>query len=58
MISKYKNFEFAALQIIAPGLKGFNYSQQFLIVGFVPSLCWDHFPREKDYRVLLAGLRS
>ena len=58
MIGKHKNLEFAALQVVAPGLKSFNYGQQFLIVHFVPSLYWDHFPRKKDYGVPLAGLRS
>ena len=58
MIGKHKKFEFAALQVVASGLKNFNYGQQFLIVGFVPSLYWDHFLREKGYGVLLAELRS
>ena len=51
------NFGFAALQELAPGLKSFNSGQQFLIVGFVPSLCRHHFPRKKDYVVPLAGLQ-
>ena len=58
MIGKHKNFKFAALQVVAPGLKSFNYSQQFLIVRFVPSLYQDYFPREKSYWVPLVGLRS
>ena len=58
MIGKYKNFEFAPVQVVALGLKYFNYGQQFLSVGFVPSLCRNHFPREKDNGVSLAGLRG
>ena len=58
MIGKYKNFEFAALQVVASGFKGLHYGQQFLIIGFVPSLCRNHFLREKGYGVPLTGLRG
>ena len=47
MIGNYKNFKFATLQIVAPGLKSFNYGQQFLIVGFIPSFRRNYFPIEK-----------
>ena len=49
MISKHKNLISAAIQVIAPSLKDFNYWQQFLIVRFVPSLRQNHFSREKRY---------
>ena len=58
MIGKHKKFEFTALQVVAPGFKGFNYGQQFLIVGFVSSFCRNHFPREKSYEMPLAELRG
>ena len=56
MIGKHKNIKFTVLQIVASSLKGFNYGQQFLIMGFIPSLCRNYFPREKGYGVPLAGL--
>ena len=58
MIGKHKNFEFIVFQVVTPSLKGFNYSQQFLIMRFVPSLCRNHFPGEKNYGLPLAGLGS
>ncbi len=59
MVSKDKDLEFAAFQVVAPSLKGFNNSQELLIVGFVPSLSKDYLLREKGYWVPLAnfGLR-
>ncbi len=50
IISKDKDLIFAALQLVAPSLKGFNNSQELLIVGFVPSLSEDYFLREKGLR--------
>ena len=58
MIGKHKNFEFTALQVVAPGLKSFNYGQQFLIVCFVPSLCRNHFSRDKGYRLALTSFQG
>ncbi len=55
MVSKDKDLLFAALQVVAPSLKGFNNSQELLIVGFVPSLSGDHLSREKGYWMLLAN---
>ena len=58
MIGKHKNFYYTTLQVVASSIKGFNYGQQFLIMGFAPSLYQNHFPKEKGYRVPLAGLRG
>ncbi len=55
MVSKDEDLIFAALQVVAPSLKGFNDSQELLIVGFVPSLSGDHLSRKKGYWVLLAN---
>ncbi len=55
MVSKDEDLIFAALQVVAPSLKGFNDSQELLIVGFVPSLNGDHLSREKGYWVPLAN---
>ncbi len=55
MVSKDKDLVFAAFQVVAPSLKGFNDSQELLIVGFIPSLSGDHFSREKGYWVPLAN---
>ncbi len=49
MVSKDKDFIFAAFQVVAPSLKGFNNSQKLLIVSLVPSLSRDHLSREKGY---------
>ncbi len=55
MVSKDEDFIFATLQVVAPSLKGFNDSQELLIVDFVPSLSGDHLSREKSYWVPLAN---
>ncbi len=59
MVSKDKDLVFAAFQVVAPSLKGFNDSQELLIVSLVSSLSEDHLLREKGYWVSLAnfGLR-
>ncbi len=49
MVSKDKDLVFVAFQVVALSLKGFNNSQELLIVGFVPSLSRDHLLREKGY---------
>ncbi len=49
MVSKDKGLICASLQVVTPSLKGFNDSQELLIVGFVPSLSGDHLLREKGY---------
>ena len=58
MIGRHKNFELTALQVVAPSLKNFNYGHHFLIVGFVSSLCQNHFSREQGYGLPLVGLRG
>ncbi len=55
MVSKDEDLVFAVFQVVAPSLKGFNDSQELLIVGFVPSLSGDHLLREKGYWVPLAN---
>ncbi len=55
MVNKNEDLVFAAFQVVAPSLKGFNNSQELLIVGFVPSLSGDHLPREKGYGVPVAN---
>ncbi len=59
IVSQDEDLVFAAFQVVAPSLKGFNDSQKLLIVGSVPSLSGDHLLREKGYWVPLAnfGLR-
>ncbi len=49
VVSEDENLVFTAFQIVTPSLKGFNDSQELLVVGFVPSLSGDHFSREKGY---------
>ncbi len=55
MVSKDEDLIFVALQVVAPSLKGFNDSQELLIVSLVPSLSGDHLSREKGYWVPLAN---
>ncbi len=57
IVSKDKDLVFAAFQVVALSLKGFNDSQELMIVGFVPSLSGDHLSREKGYWVPLANFR-
>ncbi len=49
MVSKDKDLVFAALQIVTPSLKGFNNSQELLIMSLVLSLNRDALLREKGY---------
>ncbi len=53
MVSKDEDFVFTAFQVVAPSLKGFNDSQELLIMGFISSLSGDDFSREKGYWVPL-----
>ncbi len=59
VVDEDKNLIFAAFEVVAPSLKGFNNSQELLIVTLVPSLSGEHLLREKSYWVPLAnfGLR-
>ncbi len=57
MVSKDKDLIFAALQVVALSLKGFNDSQELLIVSFVPSLSGDHLSKEKGYKMPLANFK-
>ncbi len=49
IVSKDEDLVFAAFQVVPPNLKGFNNSQELLIVSLVPSRSRDHFLREKGY---------
>ena len=49
MVYKNKNLMLAAFQVVAPCLEGFNNSQKLTVVGFVPSLCRNHFPKKESY---------
>ncbi len=55
MVSKDKDLVFLAFQVVVLSLKGFNDSQELLIVSLVPSLSGDHLLREKGYWVPLAN---
>ncbi len=55
MVSKDEDLIFATFQVVAPSLKGFNDSQELLIVSLVPSLSEDHLSREKGYWMPLAN---
>ena len=49
VVPKDKDFVFKALQIVAPSLKGFNNSQELIIMSLVANLGGDHFLKEKGY---------
>ncbi len=55
MVSKDEDLIFAALQVVAPSLKGFNNNQELLIVSLVLSLNEDYLLREKGYWMLLTN---
>ncbi len=48
IISKDEDLLFAAVQVMAPSLKGFNNSQELLIVSLVSNLSGDHLSRKKS----------
>ncbi len=56
MVCKHENFILVALQVMSPGLEGFNDGQQLAVVGLIPSLCRNHLPGEKGYRMPLAQI--
>ena len=43
IVSKDKNFVFAAFQVVAPSFKGLNNGQELLILSFIPNLSGDLF---------------
>ncbi len=49
MVIKDEYLVFVAFQVVVPSLKGFNNSQELLVVGFVSSLNRDYFLRKKGY---------
>ncbi len=55
VVSEDKDLVFAAFQVVAPSLKGFNNSQEHLVMSFVPSLSENNFSREKGYWVPLGN---
>ncbi len=55
IVSKDKDLVFAAFKVVAPSLKGFNDSQELLIVSLVPSLSGKYLLREKGYWITLAN---
>ncbi len=57
MVNKDKDLVFATFQIVALSLKGFNNSQELLIVSFVLSLNGDHLLKEKGYWMPLTNFR-
>ncbi len=55
VVSEVDDLVCVAFQVVAPSLRGFNNSQELLVMGFVPSLSGDHLSREKGYWVPLAN---
>ncbi len=56
VICKHENFMLVALQIMSPGLEGFNDGQQLAVIGLIPSLCQNHLSGKKGYRIPLARI--
>ncbi len=59
MVSKDEDLVFIAFQVVTLSLKGFNDSQELLIVSLISSLSREHLSKKKGYRVSLGnvGLR-
>ena len=49
MVHKVENLMFAAFQVVAPCLKGFDDSQKLTIMGLVLYFRWNHFPQKECY---------
>ena len=58
MVNEDKDLVFAVFQVVAPSLKGFNDSQELLIIGLVLRLSGNHFSKEKGYWMLLANFKQ
>ena len=58
VVRKDKDLVFAIFQIVALSLKGFNNSQELLIVGLVAGLSGDHFSREESNWMPLTNFRQ
>ena len=54
MFQENKHLVLLIFQIVMSYLNKFDNSQNLTIVGLVPSLCKNHFPRKEDYSMLLA----
>ena len=51
MVTKNKNFVFAAFKIVVPSFEGYNNSQKLTIVSFVLSFGHNYFSQKMDYWV-------
>lgn len=58
IINKDQKLKFVVFKIIIISFKGFNCYQEFLIMSFVLSFCWEHFSKEKNSSVLLPKIKS
>lgn len=47
-----------AFQIVIPSIKGFNNSQELLVVSFIANLGRDNFLKKKDYWILFTNFRQ
>ena len=56
VVRKDKNLMLATFQIVMPCLESFDNGQKLAIVGLIPSLYKNHFPRKEDYWVPLAQI--
>ena len=56
VVRKDENLMLAAFQVVTPRLEGFDDSQKLTVVGFVPCLCRNHFPRKEGYWMPLAQI--
>ena len=56
VVRKDENLMLAAFQVVTPRLEGFDDSQKLTVVGFVPCLCRNHFPKKEGYWMPLAQI--
>ena len=56
VVNKNEKLMLVALQVVALCFEGFNVSQKLTVVGFVPSLYRNYFPKKESYWMLLAQI--
>lgn len=58
MVSKNKNFKFAAFEVVKLSLIGLNYRLGLLVVNFISSLSKHPLPKGKSYRLLFSKIKG
>ena len=56
VVRKDKNLMLATFQIVTPRLESLNNSQKLAVIGLIPSLCRNFFPRKEGYWIPIAQI--